>query len=268
MNHLATSTLDPILSARDLGKTFVGLQALSNFSVDVYPNEIIGLIGPNGAGKTTCFNVLTGFLVPTQGSITFLGRDITGLPPAKVSRLGLARTFQNIRVFGSLTVLDNVLTAAQMHVDISLWETLISASSFHRKEQDIRARAVSLLELLDLADQAQLPAASLPYGHQRRLEIARALATQPKILLLDEPAAGMNPTESDALHRLILDLRARFDLTVLLVEHDMRLIMNLCERIVVLNYGKIIAQGNPAEVRADPQVIAAYLGVDDEANGA
>ncbi len=257
MNDLSTR---PILSAKDLGKTFVGLQALSDFSVDIYPHEIVGLIGPNGAGKTTCFNVLTGFFVPTRGTIAFQDRDITGLSPAKVSRLGLARTFQNIRIFGSLSVQDNVLTAAQMHVGVSLWEALASAPSFRRKEQETYARAESLLKLLDLADYAQQSASSLPYGHQRRLEIARALATQPSMLLLDEPAAGMNPAESDALHQLILDLRARFNLTILLVEHDMRLIMNLCERIVVLNYGRIIAQGKPEEVRADPQVIAAYLG--------
>ena len=257
---MTNGTPHPLLSVKDLGKTFVGLQALHGFTVDIYPREIIGLIGPNGAGKTTCFNLLTGFLVPTHGTITFKGHDITGRSPAKVSRLGLARTFQNIRVFGSLTVLDNVLAAAQMHVHMSLWEMLVSASSFRRKEQDIRARARSLLELLDLAAYAEQPAASLPYGYQRRLEIARALATQPDLLLLDEPAAGMNPTESDALHELILKLRLSFSLTILLVEHDMRLIMNLCERIVVLNYGEIISQGKPEEVRADPQVIAAYLG--------
>ncbi len=268
MNDGATSRANPILSTKNLGKTFDGLQALSDFSVDIYPNEIVGLIGPNGAGKTTCFNVLTGFLVPTHGTITFRGQAIAGRPPANVARLGLARTFQNIRVFGSLSVLDNVLTAAQMHVGTSLLETLTSAPSFRRKEHTIRARAESLLELLDLADYARQPASSLPYGYQRRLEIARALATQPAMLLLDEPAAGMNPAESDALHQRILDLRARFSLTVLLVEHDMRLIMNLCERIVVLNYGKIIAQGKPDEVRADPQVIAAYLGDEHGDNGA
>ena len=257
---MTNETTHPLLSVKDLGKAFVGLQALRGFSMDIYPYEIIGLIGPNGAGKTTCFNLLTGFLVPTQGTITFKDQDITGQPPAKVSRLGLARTFQNIRVFGSLSVMDNVLAAAQMHVRVSMWETLVSASSFRRKELDIRARAQSLLELLDLAAYADQPAASWPYGSQRRLEIARALATQPALLLLDEPAAGMNPTESDALHELILELRSSFNLTILLVEHDMRLIMNLCERIVVLNYGEIISQGRPEAVRADPQVIAAYLG--------
>ena len=268
MNDVSTSTVDPILSAKDLDKTFVGLQALSDFSIDIYPNEIVGLIGPNGAGKTTCFNVLTGFLVPTQGTITFQARNITGLSPAKIARLGLARTFQNIRVFGTLSVLDNVLTAAQMHVGVSMGETLFSTPSFRRKEYDTGARAESLLKLLDLAENAEQPASSLPYGQQRRLEIARALATQPAMLLLDEPAAGMNPAESDALHQLILDLRVRFNLTILLVEHDMRLIMNLCERIVVLNYGKIIARGKPEEVRADPQVIAAYLGDDHGDNDA
>lgn len=266
--NTATDRADPILSAKDLGKVFVGLQALRGFTVDIYPHEIVGLIGPNGAGKTTCFNLLTGFLVPTRGTITFKGHDITGRPPAQVAHLGLARTFQNIRIFGSLSVLENVLAAAQMHTPVSLWETLTSMPRFRRKEHDIRARAWSLLELLDLADYAEQPASSLTYGHQRRLEIARALATRPAVMLLDEPAAGMNPTESDALHELILELRASFNLTVLLVEHDMRLIMNLCERIVVLNYGEIISQGKPEEVRADPEVIAAYLGVERGENSA
>ncbi len=250
----------PVLQAHGLAKSFLGLQALQDVSLAIRPGEIVGLIGPNGAGKTTCFNLLTGFLLPTAGRIHFQHRDITGLPPARIARLGIARTFQNIRLFGSLSVLENVQVAAQLRAAASLWETLLSAPGFHRQEAETKARTHDLLDLLDLAPYADQSAASLPYGYQRRVEIARALATRPAILLLDEPAAGMNPAESDALHQLILDLRARFKLTILLVEHDMRLVMNLCERIVVLNYGKIIAQGKPEEVRSDPQVIAAYLG--------
>ncbi len=251
-----------ILRTQGLAKSFLGLQALQDFSIAVNVNEILGLIGPNGAGKTTCFNLLTGFLVPTAGRIHFKGGDITGRPPAQIARLGLARTFQNIRVFNSLSVLENVMAAAQLRTRISWGELLLSAPGFRRNEVQVTARAYELLILLDLSEYANRPAASLPYAHQRRLEIARALATEPQLLLLDEPAAGMNPDESDSLHQLILDLRARFQLTVLLVEHDMRLVMNLCERIIVLNYGKIIAEGRPEAVRADPQVIAAYLGED------
>jgi branched-chain amino acid transport system ATP-binding protein len=249
-----------ILQTAGLAKSFLGLQALQDFSISVNANEILGLIGPNGAGKTTCFNLLTGFLVPTAGRIHFKGEDITGLPPAQIARLGLVRTFQNIRVFNSISVLENVIAAAQLRTHFSLAELLLSAPSFHQKEEQVRERARELLDLLNLNEYASRPAANLPYAHQRRLEIARALATEPDLLLLDEPAAGMNPAESDALHQLILDLRARFRLTILLVEHDMRLVMNLCERIIVLNYGKIIAKGKPEVVRADPQVIAAYLG--------
>ena len=251
-----------ILQTQGLAKSFLGLQALQDFSVAVKINEILGLIGPNGAGKTTCFNLLTGFLVPTAGQIHFKGEDITGRPPAQIARLGLARTFQNIRVFNSLSVLENVMAAAQLRTHFSLAELLLSAPGFRRKEAQVTVRAYELLDLLGLSEYANRPAASLPYAHQRRLEIARALATEPQLLLLDEPAAGMNPAESDSLHQLILDLRARFQLTILLVEHDMRLVMNLCERIIVLNYGKIIAGGKPEAVRADPQVIAAYLGED------
>ena len=242
------------------GKVFPGFAGLQDFSVTVNPNEILGLIGPNGAGKTTCFNLLTGFLLPTAGQIYLKGQDITGQSPAQIARLGLVRTFQNIRVFNSMSVLENVMTAAQLRTQYSLGELLFSVPTFRRKEFQVTARALELLNLLGLSESANRPAASLPYAHQRRLEIARALATEPQLLLLDEPAAGMNPAESDNLHQLILDLRTRFHLTVLLVEHDMRLVMNLCERIVVLNYGKIIAEGRPEEVRANPQVIAAYLG--------
>jgi len=258
----------PILQTQSLAKSFLGLQALQDFSIAVMVNEILGLIGPNGAGKTTCFNLLTGFLVPTAGRIYFNDQDITGKPPAKIARLGLARTFQNIRVFNSLSVLENVMTAAQLRTHFSFGELLLSAPGFRRKEDQVTSRAYELLAILGLSEYAERPAASLPYAHQRRLEIARALATEPQLLLLDEPAAGMNPAESDSLHQLILDLRARFRLTVLLVEHDMRLVMNLCERIIVLNYGKIIAEGKPEVVRADSQVIEAYLGEEHSQIGA
>lgn len=252
--------VQPMLTVQGLSKAFLGLQALQDVAFAIQPGEIVGLIGPNGAGKTTCFNLLTGFLMPSAGEIRFQGRNIAGLPPAQVARLGLARTFQNIRLFGALTVLENVQTAAQLRSQPSLLATLFSTRDFRQQETAIAAHAQELLALLKLTQYADQPATSLPYGHQRRLEIARALATQPKLLLLDEPAAGMNPAESDALHQLILDLRDRFQLSILLVEHDMRLVMNLCERIVVLNEGRLIAQGKPSHVRADPQVIAAYLG--------
>lgn len=262
MKLVPTDSSEPILQAHGLAKSFLGVQALQDFSVAVRPGEILGLIGPNGAGKTTCFNLLTGFLVPTAGRIQLEHQDITGLPPARITRLGIARTFQNIRVFGSLSVLENVQAAAQLRTATSLWETLISGPGFRRQEARVKARALEYLDLFGLIHFAERPAASLPYAYQRRLEIARALATGPTLLLLDEPAAGMNPAESDALHQLILDLRGRFGLTIVLVEHDMRLVMNLCERIIVLNYGRIIAEGKPETVRADPQVIAAYLGED------
>jgi branched-chain amino acid transport system ATP-binding protein len=271
MNPQSQNLSPSILETRGLAKSFLGLQALQDFSITVNPNEILGLIGPNGAGKTTCFNLLTGFLIPTAGQIYLKGQDITGRSPAQIARLGLVRTFQNIRVFNSLSVLENVMTAAQLRTQYSLGELLLSAPAFRHKEFQVTARALELLNLLGLSEYAHRPAASLPYAHQRRLEIARALATEPQLLLLDEPAAGMNPAESDNLHQLILDLRTRFQLTVLLVEHDMRLVMNLCERIIVLNYGKIIAEGRPEVVRANPQVIAAYLGQEKpetEVNGA
>jgi branched-chain amino acid transport system ATP-binding protein len=253
-------TQPPILRTVNLSKSFLGLQALQDFTVDVNRGEILGLIGPNGAGKTTCFNVLTGFLRPSTGTIEFNGQDVTHLPAAQVARLGMARTFQNIRLFGTLTVLENVRSAAQLHIHFNLAETMINGRAYRRKEAEILDRSLELLALMDLEQLADQTANSLPYGAQRRLEIARALGTQPKILLLDEPAAGMNPSESDTLNELIFNIRQRFDLAIILVEHDMRLVMNLCSRIVVLNYGKTIASGSPEAVRGDPQVIAAYLG--------
>jgi branched-chain amino acid transport system ATP-binding protein len=257
--HTAETQL-PILRTVNLSKSFLGLQALQDFTVDVNYGEILGLIGPNGAGKTTCFNVLTGFLRPSAGTIEFEGQDITGQPAAQVARLGMARTFQNIRLFGTLSVLENVRAAAQLHIHFNLAETMLNGGAYRRKEAEILDRSLDLLALMDLEQLADQQANSLPYGAQRRLEIARALGTQPKMLLLDEPAAGMNPTESDTLNELILNIRQRFELAIILVEHDMRLVMNLCDRIVVLNYGKTIASGSREVVRNDPQVIAAYLG--------
>jgi branched-chain amino acid transport system ATP-binding protein len=262
MNLQSPNPTPSILQTQGLSKSFLGLQALQDFSISINANEILGLIGPNGAGKTTCFNLLTGFLAPTAGRIHFNSEEITGKPPAQIARQGLARTFQNIRVFSTLSVLENVMVAAQLRIHFTFGELLLSAPGFRRKEDQVMAHARELLNTLGLNEYADRPAGSLPYANQRRLEIARALATEPQLLLLDEPAAGMNPAESDSLHQLILDLRSRFNLTILLVEHDMRLVMNLCERIVVLNYGKIIAEGKPEAVRADQQVIAAYLGED------
>lgn len=250
----------PILETHNLSKSFQGLQALQGCAFALYSGEILGVIGPNGAGKTTLFNLLTGFLIPTGGRVVFRNHDITAAPPSHIARLGLARTFQNIRVFGSLSVSENVKAAVQLRVKTTVWETLLGLPSFQRAEKEIEDRALALLDLFGLRPLRDRPAASLPYGDQRRLEIARALATSPTVLLLDEPAAGMNPAESDEMHRLILDLRTRFGLAIILVEHDMRLVMNVCERIVVLNYGQIIAAGKPEEVRNNPQVIESYLG--------
>ena len=203
---------------------------------------------------------MTGFLYPTSGTITFLGQELAGLAPAQIARLGLARTFQNIRLFNNLTVLENVLTAAQLHTRYTLAEALMNTPGYRARNAEALAWTRELLALMGLEQFAGATAGSLAYGLQRRLEIARALATRPRLLLLDEPAAGMNPAESDALNQLILDIRRRFDLTIILVEHDMRLVMNLCSRVMVLNYGSTIALGAPELVRNDPQVIGAYLG--------
>lgn len=255
-----TGSQTPILKVANLSKSFLGLQALREFNLEVSPGEILGLIGPNGSGKTTCFNVLTGFLHPTSGTIEFAGQRLTGLPPARITRLGLARTFQNIRLFRALTVLENVRAAAQLHTAFTLAEALLNTRAYRRKESAVLSATLELLAMMGLERFANQTAGNLAYGSQRRLEIARALATRPKMLLLDEPAAGMNPAESNALNQLILEIRSRFDLTIILVEHDMRLVMNLCDRVMVLNYGRTIAIGAPETVRNDPQVITAYLG--------
>jgi branched-chain amino acid transport system ATP-binding protein len=259
-NREPDAVATPLLEARGLSRSFRGLQALVDYELRLPPLTIHGVIGPNGAGKTTLFHLLSGFLRPSSGSISFEGRDITGSAAFKVSRMGIGRTFQNIRLFGELSVLDNVKIALQRHTQRSLIGTLISSSSFRRSERELDTRALELLELFNLAGQRHRAARNLPYGDQRRLEIARAVGTRPKVLLLDEPNAGMNPIETQELLRLIRRLRDELGITIVLVAHDIPLVMNLCERIQVLNYGRLIAQGDPAAVRANPDVIAAYLG--------
>jgi branched-chain amino acid transport system ATP-binding protein len=250
----------PLLEAHGLSKSFRGLHALVDYQLRLPPLTIHGVIGPNGAGKTTLFHLLSGFLRPTSGKIVFEGRDITGSAAFKVSRLGMGRTFQNIRLFGELSVLDNVKVALQRQSGHSMVATLLSSPSFRRSERELDDRAMELLELFGLAGQRDRSARNLAYGDQRRLEIARAVGIQPKLLLLDEPNAGMNPIETQELLGLIRRLRDELGITIVLVAHDIPLVMNLCDRIQVLNYGRLIAEGDPAAVRTNRDVIAAYLG--------
>ncbi|MFL5674078.1 MAG: ABC transporter ATP-binding protein [Chloroflexota bacterium] len=250
----------PLLEARGLSKSFRGLHALVDYELGLAPLTIHGVIGPNGAGKTTLFHLLSGFMRPTSGSIVFEGRDITGTSAFNVARLGVGRTFQNIRLFGDLSVLDNVKVALQRRSKPSTLGVLLSSPSFRAAERELDGRAMELLEMFGLAGQRDRAARNLPYGDQRRLEIARAVGIQPQVLLLDEPNAGMNPIETQALLALIRRLRDELGITIVLVAHDIPLVMNLCDRIQVLNYGRLIAEGDPASVRANPDVIAAYLG--------
>jgi branched-chain amino acid transport system ATP-binding protein len=247
------------LETRNVTMRFGGLTALHDFSIRVRRGSIVGLIGPNGAGKTTCFNVMTGFYAPTEGKVLFEGRDLTGKGPHQVCREGIARTFQNIRLFSNETVLQNVMIGCHVRTPLRWWEAPFPCSGA-RKEREIREKAMTLLEEVELARLADECAASLPYGAQRRLEIARALATEPRFLLLDEPAAGMNPQETQKLMAFIRHIRDRFHLTVMLIEHDMRVVMGVCEHIWVLDYGILIAEGAPREIQADPRVVEAYLG--------
>jgi branched-chain amino acid transport system ATP-binding protein len=249
-----------ILDVRHVSMTFRGLHALRDVSLDLRAGEIQGIIGPNGAGKTTLFNCLAGVIQPVSGQILLRGRDIVGKTAPAVARQGIARTFQNIKLFDHMSVLDNVRTAQQARVPFNLIEVLAGTPSFARKEKAIRESAFDLLETFDLTAHWDQLAGSLPYGAQRRLEMARALATLPAVLLLDEPAAGMNETETDSLHQMIVAVRDRYQVSIILVEHDMRLIMGLCDRVTVLSYGEVIARGLPAEIRQNIAVIESYLG--------
>jgi len=249
-----------LLEARDCALSFGGLRAVADFDLAVDAGQVVGLIGPNGAGKTTCFNLITGVYAPDAGSITFDGRSIAGLPAHRIVQRGIARTFQGIRLFGQMTVLENVLVGAPAARRGSIVGGVLRSAASERAHAALDAEALRILDRLGLAAHAGAPARSLPYGSQRRLEIARALATQPRILLLDEPAAGMNPQEKVALMDTIRWLRDELGLAVLVIEHDMKLVMGVCDRITVLDHGEVIAEGPPAAVRADPKVIAAYLG--------
>jgi branched-chain amino acid transport system ATP-binding protein len=249
-----------LLDVRGLSRSFRGLKALSDYDLRLPAGAIHGVIGPNGAGKTTLFHLLSGFLRPSAGTIRFDDVDITGRPAYAVARLGIVRTFQNIRLFAELPVIDNVRAGLQARSPRSLVGTLLSTPGFRRHERELTDRARELLTLFGLDQHRDRLARHLPYGDQRRLEIARAVATEPRILLLDEPNAGMNPVETQELLELIRRLRDEHAITIVLVAHDIPLVMNLCERIQVLNYGRIIAEGDPAAVRNHPEVIAAYLG--------
>ena len=250
----------PVLETRKLGISFGGLKAVNDFNIKIYQGELVGLIGPNGAGKTTVFNLLTGVYVPTEGTVMLNGVPLNGKKTYQFVHAGVARTFQNIRLFRDMSVIDNVRAAFTKDIKYNFFDASFRTPRFWNEEKKITEKAMDLLRLCRLDDVAEIPASGLPYGRQRKLEIARALATDMKLLLLDEPAAGMNPTETAELLECINTIRDRFGIAILLIEHDMSLVMNVCQRIQVIDYGQTIASGLPEEIAKNPKVIAAYLG--------
>lgn len=252
-----------LLEIKDLGIHFGGLKAVDGLNISIEKGQLYGLIGPNGAGKTTVFNLLTGVYQPTSGSFTLDGENLVGNKPENINKKGIARTFQNIRLFGNMSVIDNVKVGFHNSIHYSMFEGVFRVGRYYNQEKETRKKAMALLEVFGLADEYRVHACNLPYGKQRKLEIARAMATNPKLLLLDEPAAGMNPNETAELMETIRFVRDNFDMTILLIEHDMKLVSGICEELTVLNFGHVLAQGKTSEVLNNPEVIKAYIGEDE-----